>query len=155
MNGISPLVWQPDDTVHQALSRIANSGDYKEPVAQYLAAIIDKFLLGGAASGPPGPPGPQGPIGVPGPVGPAGEQGATGPAGPAGPVGEAPADGTPYVRQDLGWVQDKTAPASSLVLSDGTNQITIGIGPDGDLWATQQSGPNAGKGTDLTFGKWQ
>jgi hypothetical protein len=60
MNGITPQL-QPDDTVVTALNRIINSGDYREPVSQYLAAIIKKFIVGDGTIGPPGPQGPPGP----------------------------------------------------------------------------------------------
>lgn len=49
-----------------------------------------------------------------------------------------------------------SAPLSSFTLTNAAGmQITIGIGPDGDLWVTQQSGPNAGKVVDLTYGLWK
>ena len=80
--------------------------------------------------------------------------------GPAGQppvidaVEEAPADGNPYVRQDLAWIIMPKKPPN-INLSDGINEITLTIGPAGDLWVSQTAGPNAGKTCDLTYGKWQ
>jgi len=69
-------------------------------------------------------------------------------------VEEAPLDGEAYVRQNAAWTPDKGTPGRALVLSDGINQITLSIGPYGDLWVTQEAGPNAGKSANLTYGKW-
>jgi hypothetical protein len=64
----------------------------------------------------------------------------------------------PQIQQAQLEQQQNTEPApppASIVLSNGEEQITLSIGPHGDLWVTQQSGPNAGKQADLTFGRWQ
>ncbi|HVG51537.1 MAG TPA: hypothetical protein VM867_07890 [Xanthobacteraceae bacterium] len=58
--------------------------------------------------GIPGPEGPEGPTGPEGPVGPEGPEGPEGPAGPDSGVEEAPINGTPYSRQDAGWVPAST-----------------------------------------------
>ena len=68
-------------------------------------------------------------------------------------VEEAPVDGTEYVRQNAAWVPLPKKP-SEITLSDGINEITLTVGPGGDLWVKQKSGPNAGKSEDLTYGKW-
>lgn len=132
------------------------------------------FIVGepesvGPPAGPPGPPGPAGPEGEPGPVGPQGDPGPTGPKGatgdeglegpegPAGPAGtpgaiatDAPSDGTPYSRQDAGWVA--ASAASTLSSSDGEAVALTLV--NGDIVVNQSKGPNAGKSCNLTYGKW-
>ena len=108
--------------------------------------------------GPRGPVGPQGPQGDPGPTGPkgtTGDEGSEGPEGPEGPPGvpgaistDAPSDGTPYARQDAGWV-----PAAVTTLKSPDASVLLSLA-DGDLIATQKHGPNAGKSVNLTYGKW-
>jgi hypothetical protein len=51
--------------------------------------------------------------------------------------------------------QQQTISSIILTNTDGSAQITLSAGPDGDLWVAQQTGPNAGKQVDLTYGKWQ
>jgi len=65
MNGIQLQV-QSNDTAGNALDRIINSSDSREPIAQYLASVIKQYFI---ANGLPlqGPPGPQGNPGPPGP----------------------------------------------------------------------------------------
>jgi hypothetical protein len=107
--------------------------------------------------GEPGPAGEQGPQGEPGATGPKGDQGDPGTAGAPGAPGvitaDAPSDGTPYARQDAGWVE-ATAPPVSMKSPDSASQISLQVVNGGDLVVSQSSGPNAGKSVNLTYGKW-
>lgn len=76
-----------------------------------------------------GPAGPEGPQGEPGPAGEQGPQGEPGPAGPSGAT-------------------------LDMVSPDGASTVTLALINDGDMVATQVTGPNAGKTVNLTYGKW-
>lgn len=109
-------------------------------------------------AGPPGPQGEPGPQGDPGPRGPAGADGAPGAEGPPGPAGadgivadDAPSDGTPYARQDAGWVPTTAAVGFTTETTDASVLFSLA---DGDIVVTQKHGPNAGKSVNLTYGKW-
>jgi hypothetical protein len=77
-----------------------------------------------------------------------------GPA-PAPGVPEAPTDGQIYGRENASWGVVPTEAASLAMISpDGQSAVTLTLVNGGDVVATQQSGPNAGKSVNLTYGKW-
>jgi len=110
--------------VGEALNALQNCGDASEPMAQYLAGLIQIIMVN--SGGIPGPPGPSGPMGLPGPGGPPGADGAPGPAGPSGIVMmadegsilasppqsgvfmQALSDGTMLFSQNNAWTQVAT-----------------------------------------------
>lgn len=93
---------------------------------------------------------------MPIPANPTPETGPRGvPPGAAYSSDSIPWDETPSADPDMQQSQSQTSlPPASIVLANADNQVTLSIGPDGDLWVTQQTGPNAGKQVDLTYGKW-
>lgn len=92
-------------------------------------------------------------------------EGAQGPQGPIGDVEEAPIDGTPYARQDGGWIAAPEGPqgdpgadgADGLTVLNGAGVPGAGLGLDGDFYIDTTAhaiyGPKAagawGAGTSL------
>jgi len=107
--------------INEALGALQTCGDASEPLAQYLAGLIQIIMVNaGGVEGPPGPPGSMGP---PGASGPPGQNGATGPQGAPGVITmpdegsilalpptsgamyQALSDGTMFFAQGGAWVQ--------------------------------------------------
>ena len=96
-----------------------------------------KDITAGEATGPAGPQGEPGPAGADGQDGQDGARGPVGLPGPEGPPGD------PGIASSL----EMTSP-------DTLSTVTLTLIDDGDIVATQNTGPNAGKSVNLTYGKW-
>ena len=114
------------------------------PTYVYNGYAWDKLVSVGAdgedgADGATGPAGPQGPAGPTGPQGPPGVDG-------AGEVEEAPINGTPYSRQDAGWVVATGGGGGGLPLTGGTLTGPLVLPGTGTAAATSLNFGGAGTG---------
>jgi hypothetical protein len=131
---------EPTDTLQSCVNRILQSGDTKEPVAQYLAQVIQRFsadtmpLQGRAQLGQvelqaklddPSVPGMQ---------------------------------GGAIVIIDPGGSKASLALADLYIIwtnKGDTARTAIYVDASGDLYAYQLTGPNAGKRVDFCKGSWR